>query len=98
MIINLRQSLRWFYEGRACDTPDYLNPKRNTEKANELGTYSGKIEFVSQSLTKHLPDDKERPPMPRYIPSWEGPEFTAGQEISTSTNVTTSQIFLPYPL
>jgi len=67
-------ALRWFYEGRACDTPDYLNPKRNTEKAHELGTYSGKIEFVSQSLTKHLPDDKERPPMPRYIPSWEGPD------------------------
>jgi len=65
-------SLRWFYEGRECDTPDYLNPKRNTEKAKELGTYSGKLEFVSQSLTEHLPDDEERPPMPRYIPSWEG--------------------------
>jgi trimethylamine-N-oxide reductase (cytochrome c) len=37
-----------------------------------LGTYSGKIEFVSQSLLKHLPDDEERPPLPRYIPSWEG--------------------------
>ncbi len=65
--------LRWFYEGRTCDTPDYLNPKRNTDKGNELSTYSGKIEFVSQSLTQHLPNDKERPPMPRYIPSWEGP-------------------------
>jgi len=66
-------ALRWFYEGRTCDTPDYLNPKRNTKKGKELGTYSGKIEFVSQSLMQHLPDDKERPPMPRYIPSWEGP-------------------------
>ncbi|HJX02964.1 MAG TPA: molybdopterin-dependent oxidoreductase [Dehalococcoidia bacterium] len=65
-------SLRWFYEGRECDTPDILNPKRNTEKGRELGTYSGKIEFVSQSLTKHFPDDKERPPMPHFIPSWEG--------------------------
>ncbi len=64
---------RWFYEGRPCDTPDYLNPKRNTDKAHELSSYSGKIEFVSQSLAKHLPDDKERPPMPRYIDSWEGP-------------------------
>jgi trimethylamine-N-oxide reductase (cytochrome c) len=43
-------ALRWFYEDRPCDTPDYLNPKRNTEKGRELGTYSGKIEFVSQSL------------------------------------------------
>jgi trimethylamine-N-oxide reductase (cytochrome c) len=63
--------MRWFYEGRACDTDD-LNPKRNTEKAHELGTYTGKIEFVSQSLMAHEPDDEERPPMPRYIPSWEG--------------------------
>ncbi|MBW1805854.1 MAG: molybdopterin-dependent oxidoreductase [Deltaproteobacteria bacterium] len=65
-------ALRWFYEGRECDTPDSLNPKLGTEKANELGTYSGKIEFISQSLKAHFPDDKERPPMPRYIPSWEG--------------------------
>jgi molybdopterin guanine dinucleotide-containing S/N-oxide reductase-like protein len=65
-------ALRWFYEGRECDTPDILNPKRGTEKAKELGTYSGKIEFVSQSLLTHFPDDEERPPMARYIPSWEG--------------------------
>ena len=65
-------SLRWFYEGRQCDTPDLMNPKRLTEKARELGTYSGKIEFVSQSLTEHFPDDEERPMMPHYIPSWEG--------------------------
>ncbi|MBW2138516.1 MAG: molybdopterin-dependent oxidoreductase [Deltaproteobacteria bacterium] len=65
-------SLRWFYEGRECDTPDLGNPKRKTEKGNELGTYSGKIEFVSRSLEKHFPEDDERPPMPRYIPSWEG--------------------------
>jgi molybdopterin guanine dinucleotide-containing S/N-oxide reductase-like protein len=64
--------LRWFYEGRSCDTPDHFNPKRNTDKGSELGTYSGKVEFVSESLKKHLPDDEERPPMPRYIPSWEG--------------------------
>ncbi len=64
-------ALRWFYENRPCDTNDF-NPKKNTDKANELGTYSGKIEFVSQSLLKHFPDDEERPPMPHYIPSWEG--------------------------
>jgi molybdopterin guanine dinucleotide-containing S/N-oxide reductase-like protein len=64
--------LRWFYEGRECDTPDQFNPKRNTDKGKELGTYSGKIEFVSQSLLEHFPDDEERPPLPRYIPSWEG--------------------------
>ena len=25
-------ALRWFYEGRHCDTPDYQNPKRSTAK------------------------------------------------------------------
>jgi anaerobic selenocysteine-containing dehydrogenase len=64
--------LRWYYEGRPCDTPDHFNPKRNTDKGAELGTYSGKIEFVSRSLKENLPDDEERPPLPRYIPSWEG--------------------------
>ncbi|MEW6667160.1 MAG: molybdopterin-dependent oxidoreductase [Thermodesulfobacteriota bacterium] len=65
-------SLRWFYDGRACDTPDLNNPKRRTDKGCDLGTYSGKIEFVSQSLSTHFPHDEERPPMPHYIPSWEG--------------------------
>ncbi len=64
--------LRWFYEGRDCDTPDHFNPKRHTPKAKELGTYSGKIEFASESLKQHLPDDDERPVIPQYIPSWEG--------------------------
>ena len=55
-----------------CDTPDLMNPKRLTEKSGELGTYSGKIEFVSESLKARFPDDDERPVAPRYIPSWEG--------------------------
>lgn len=67
-------ALRWFYEGRECDTPDFANPKRKTEQGKELATYSGKIEFVSQSLKAHMPDDVERPLVPRYIPSWEGHE------------------------
>ena len=91
-------SLRWFYEGRPCDTPDYLNPKRNTEKGKELGTYSGKIEFVSQSLMQHLPDDKERPPMPRYIPSWEGPNSPLAKKYPLAAFVAPSQVFFPYPL
>jgi anaerobic selenocysteine-containing dehydrogenase len=65
-------ALRWFYESRSCDTPDYRNPKRCTDKSSELGTYSGKIEFVSRSLKKFTPGDKERPLVAHYIPSWEG--------------------------
>ena len=64
--------LRWYYEGRACDTPDVGNPKRLTEQRAELGTFSGKIEFVSESLKQYFPDDEERPVVPRYIRSWEG--------------------------
>jgi len=64
--------LRWFAEGRECDTPDTNNPKRKTEKAKELGTYSGKIEFASESLRQNMPDDEERPVVPHFIRSWEG--------------------------
>jgi molybdopterin guanine dinucleotide-containing S/N-oxide reductase-like protein len=65
-------ALRWFYDSRPADTPDFRNPRKNTERRSELGTYSGKIEFVSESLRTHLPEDAERPPLARYIPSWEG--------------------------
>ena len=64
--------MRWFHDGRPCDTPDLGNPKRLTEKRGELGTFSGKIEFESVSLKQYFPDDEERPVVPRYIPSWEG--------------------------
>jgi molybdopterin guanine dinucleotide-containing S/N-oxide reductase-like protein len=65
-------SLRWFYEGRPCDTPDEGNPRKGTDRADELATPSGKVEFVAQTLLARTPDDDERPPLPHYIPSWEG--------------------------
>jgi anaerobic selenocysteine-containing dehydrogenase len=34
---------------------------------NSLKTPSGKIEFYSQNLAKHFPDDRERPPVPHWI-------------------------------
>ena len=65
--------LRWFYEGRPCDTPDPGNAKRlDPEHSGELGTFSGKVEFASESLKQYFPDDEERPVAPRYIRSWEG--------------------------
>lgn len=64
-------ALRWFYENREADTPEH-NPKKDAGKTKELGTYSGKIEFFSQSLAKLMPGDPERPPVPHHIPSWEG--------------------------
>ena len=41
----------------------YKNPEKNP-----LKTPSGKIEFYSQNLAKYFPDDKERPPVPHWIP------------------------------
>ena len=65
-------SLRWFAESRDCDTPDTGNRKRLAGKPAELGTYSGLIEFASQSLKVNTPHDTERPVVPHFIPSWEG--------------------------
>lgn len=44
------------------------------EKGEGLATPSKKIEFFASSLHKYTPEDKERPPVPHYIPSWEGPD------------------------
>jgi molybdopterin guanine dinucleotide-containing S/N-oxide reductase-like protein len=76
-------AFRWYAEGRPCDTPDWMNPMLQTDTPERLATPSGKIEFVSGTLAKHTPDDPERQPIPRYIPSWEGHE---------------SELFKKYPL
>ncbi|MFC1901628.1 molybdopterin-dependent oxidoreductase [Chloroflexota bacterium] len=34
---------------------------------NPLGTPSGKLEFYSERIAKHFPEDKERPPIPKWI-------------------------------
>ncbi len=79
-------SYRWFAEGRPKDTPeltplpgDYTHGFRNG-----LQTQSGKIEFESSSLKRFDPDDPERPPILKYVPSWEGPHST--------------ELFAKYPL
>ena len=69
-------ALRWFAEDRQRDTPD-IGPKVwDTVDRKGLQTTSGKIEFVSSSLTRFYKSgvtDPERPIMgPQYIPSWEG--------------------------
>ncbi|MCL1828556.1 MAG: molybdopterin-dependent oxidoreductase [Oscillospiraceae bacterium] len=69
-----RPGMRWYAEGRMCDTPDASNPDLGTERSAGLGTDSGKIEFVSESLKRLAPKDDERPLSPEYIPSWEGAE------------------------
>ncbi len=70
------RALGWFADGRKKDTPD---PGPNggavqglSDLEGSLDTQSGKIEFESQSLKRFDAGDKERPPVPHYIPSWEG--------------------------
>lgn len=62
-------AMRWFAEGRPTDVP---SPLSGTDKASGLGTYTGKIEFASESLRQNRQPDDERMPVPQYIPSWEG--------------------------
>ncbi|MBN1190108.1 MAG: molybdopterin-dependent oxidoreductase [Dehalococcoidales bacterium] len=45
-----------------------------------LKTPSGKIEFYSQNLAKHFPDDRERPPVPHWIVKGEGHDESLSSE------------------
>ena len=73
-------ALRWFAEDRAKDTPDGSPVWDTVKRKKGLQTSSGKIEFVSSSLTRFYKTDEtdpERPAMgPQYIPSWEGHRTT----------------------
>ena len=48
------------------DPPGLRNFYAEPEK-NPLGTPSGKLEFYSERLAEHFPDDLERPPSPKWI-------------------------------
>jgi len=66
--------MRWFYEGRQKDLPEpFPLPSQFAEEFGKgLQTPSGKLEFIPELLKRHTPDNPERPPLNRYIPSWEG--------------------------
>ncbi|MGD0026506.1 MAG: molybdopterin dinucleotide binding domain-containing protein, partial [Xanthobacteraceae bacterium] len=66
-------AFRWFWEGRKKDVPEPqpLPSDYSTDYLRGLQTQSGKLEFEASSL-KRL-KDPERPPVVRYVPSWEGP-------------------------
>jgi len=48
------------------DPPGLREFYENPEKS-PLPTPSGKLEFYSERLAKHFPDDRERPPVPHWI-------------------------------
>jgi len=49
------------------DDPPGLRQFYDDPEKNPLPTPSGKLEFYSERLAKHFPDDKERPPVPKWI-------------------------------
>jgi trimethylamine-N-oxide reductase (cytochrome c) len=65
---------RWFYEGRKKDTPEpYPLPSDYVGGyLKGLQTTSGKFEFVAQTLKRI--DDPDRPPLNKYMPTYEDPK------------------------
>jgi trimethylamine-N-oxide reductase (cytochrome c) len=59
---------RWFAEGYPCDTPNH----KPFQEEGKLGTFTGKFEFVSESMLYYAPNDEVRTPIATYKPSWEG--------------------------
>jgi len=45
-----------------------------------MSTPTGKLEFEATGLVKHFPDDEERPPVPKWIPSGISHEETLGTD------------------
>ncbi|MFZ7126420.1 MAG: molybdopterin-dependent oxidoreductase, partial [Desulfobacterales bacterium] len=65
----LTEKKYWCYntaEDWEVDTPGFRNFYNDPEKF-PLATPSGKLEFYSERLAKHFPDDKERPPFPKWV-------------------------------
>ena len=60
-----KPGLRGFYE----------DPKKYP-----LKTPSGKMEYYSQALAEHFPDDNERPPVPHWIEKGEGHDESLSSE------------------
>ena len=77
-------SFRWFWENRKKDVPEPqpLPSDYAEEYLKGLQTQSGKLEFECNSLKRF--NDPERPPIVKYVPSWEGPH--------------SGELFAKYPL
>jgi anaerobic selenocysteine-containing dehydrogenase len=65
----LEEKKYWCYntaEDWEDDPPGFRNFYNDPERFS-LGTPTGKLEFYSEALAKGFPDDKERPPIPKWI-------------------------------
>jgi anaerobic selenocysteine-containing dehydrogenase len=72
--INAPVGFRWFNEGRKKDVPEpHPIPAEYRENfGHGLPTPTGKFEFECETLKAFDADDPERPPIVKYVPSWEG--------------------------
>ena len=93
-------SLRWFHEGRACDTPDTRQPQaRHRARRSELGTYSGKIEFASESLKANTSrTTRSGRSLPAVHPELGGPRHDGAlREVPAAAHVAAPALLLPQP-
>ena len=67
-------AFRWFYDGRKKDVPEPhpLPADYGKQYLEGLQTQSGKFEFECNSLKRFDANDPERPPIVKYLASWEG--------------------------
>jgi len=61
------------------DTPAHFTKFYEDPDKNPLDTPSGKLEFYSEGLAEHFPDDDERGPYPKYICG--GPDWTHDESL-----------------
>ena len=75
--------MRWFAEGRRKDVPEpHPLPSQFAENFGRgVQTPSGKLEFVPEILKRNTADNPDRPPLNRYLPSWEGRRATERAEL-----------------
>ena len=63
-----------------CRNPIRCRPNGPKSSAWALQTPSGKLEFVPEILKRNTADNPDRPPLNRYMPSWEGLRATERAE------------------
>ena len=70
-------ALRWYAEGRACDTPDPSNPKRLTEQGARTRHLQRQDRVrLARACRQHCARRRRAPAVPHYMPSWEGHRIT----------------------
>ena len=84
--------------GGTATRPDVMNPNKGTERASQLATPSGKIEFVSGSLTHvHSGRRGEATRAPLH-PQLGRPRIRVGREIPAADDLAPPPLLLPQPL